>query len=45
MGTHYRYEPAGVVGGDYCEIAGSADGKSLFFAVEMLPAKAWPHRC
>jgi sigma-B regulation protein RsbU (phosphoserine phosphatase) len=31
--THYRYEPAGVVGGDYCEIVASADGKSLFFAV------------
>src|SRR5438874_8939681 len=31
--THYRYEPAGVVGGDYCEIVGSLDGKSLFFAV------------
>src|SRR6266576_2116548 len=31
--THYRYEPAGVVGGDYCEIAASGDGKSLFFAV------------
>ena len=29
--THYRYEPAGVVGGDYCEIVD--DGKSLFFAV------------
>ena len=32
-GTHYRYEPAGVVGGDYCEIVPSSDGKSLFFAV------------
>lgn len=31
--THYRYEPAGVVGGDYCEIVASGDGKSLFFAV------------
>jgi len=31
--THYRYEPAGVVGGDYCEIVPSADGKSLFFAL------------
>jgi sigma-B regulation protein RsbU (phosphoserine phosphatase) len=31
--THYRYEPAGVVGGDYCEIVGSGDGGSLFFAV------------
>lgn len=31
--THYRYEPAGVVGGDYCEIVGSGDGRSLFFAV------------
>lgn len=31
--THYRYEPAGVVGGDYCEIAASGDGKPLFFAV------------
>ena len=31
--THYRYHPAGVVGGDYCEIISSGDGKSLFFAV------------
>jgi sigma-B regulation protein RsbU (phosphoserine phosphatase) len=29
--THYRYEPAGVVSGDYCEIAASGD--SLFFAL------------
>jgi sigma-B regulation protein RsbU (phosphoserine phosphatase) len=31
--THYRYEPAGVVGGDYCEVVASDDGHSLFFAV------------
>jgi phosphoserine phosphatase RsbU/P len=31
--AHYRYEPAGVVGGDYCEVVASADGRSLFFAV------------
>jgi len=31
--TQYRYEPAGVVGGDYCEIAAAGDGQSLFFAV------------
>jgi len=31
--THYRYEPAGVVGGDYCEIVPARDGQSLFFAV------------
>jgi sigma-B regulation protein RsbU (phosphoserine phosphatase) len=31
--THYRYQPAGVVGGDYCEIAITGDGNSLFFAV------------
>jgi len=31
--THYRYEPAGTVGGDYCELIVSDDGKSLFFAV------------
>jgi len=31
--THYRYQPAGVVGGDYCEVVPSDDGKSLFFAV------------
>ncbi|HET8548499.1 MAG TPA: SpoIIE family protein phosphatase [Bryobacteraceae bacterium] len=31
--THYRYEPAGVVGGDYCEIVAAPDGRSLFFAV------------
>jgi phosphoserine phosphatase RsbU/P len=32
-GTHYRYQPAGIVGGDYCEIVPSADGGSLFFAL------------
>jgi len=31
--THYRYQPAGAVGGDYCEIVASSDGTSLFFAV------------
>jgi sigma-B regulation protein RsbU (phosphoserine phosphatase) len=31
--THYRYEPAGAVGGDYCEMIPSADGRALFFAV------------
>jgi phosphoserine phosphatase RsbU/P len=31
--THYRYEPAGVVGGDYCEVVRSGDGPSLFLAV------------
>jgi phosphoserine phosphatase RsbU/P len=31
--THYRYDPAGVVGGDYCEIVSLGDGNSLFFAV------------
>jgi len=31
--THYRYEPAGAVGGDYCEIVNSGDGEALFFAV------------
>jgi phosphoserine phosphatase RsbU/P len=31
--THYRYAPAGAVGGDYCELIASADGQSLFFAV------------
>ena len=31
--THYRYQPAGIVGGDYCEIVPAADGSSLFFAV------------
>jgi len=31
--THYRYEPAGVVGGDYCETIPAADGNSVFFAV------------
>ena len=30
--THYRYVPAGAVGGDYCELT-VGDGKSLFFAV------------
>ncbi len=32
-GTHFRYQPAGTVGGDYCEILPSADGASLFFAL------------
>ena len=31
--THYRYEPFGAVGGDYCELIALGDGKSLFFAV------------
>jgi sigma-B regulation protein RsbU (phosphoserine phosphatase) len=31
--THYRYQPLGVVGGDYCEIVASPDGRSLFFAL------------
>jgi sigma-B regulation protein RsbU (phosphoserine phosphatase) len=30
--THYRYEPVGAVGGDYCELIVLGDGKSLFFA-------------
>ncbi len=31
--THYRYQPAGLVGGDYCEIIPCCDGTSLFFAL------------
>jgi sigma-B regulation protein RsbU (phosphoserine phosphatase) len=31
--THYRYEPVGAVGGDYCELIALPDGQSLFFAV------------
>jgi phosphoserine phosphatase RsbU/P len=31
--THYRYEPVGAVGGDYCDLMIEADGQSLFFAV------------
>ncbi len=31
--AHYRYQPAGIVGGDYCEMIPSADGLSLFFAL------------
>ncbi len=31
--THYRYEPAGAVGGDYCEVIPAGDGRSVFFAV------------
>lgn len=31
--TDFRYEPAGPVGGDYCEVTVMEDGKSLFFAV------------
>lgn len=31
--AHYRYEPVGAVGGDYCELIVLGDGKSLFFAI------------
>jgi len=31
--THYRYEPLGAVGGDYCELIAASGGESLFFAV------------
>ena len=31
--THYHYAPLGPVGGDYCEVTASQDGKSVFFAV------------
>jgi sigma-B regulation protein RsbU (phosphoserine phosphatase) len=31
--THYRYEPAGLVGGDYCDVVALNDGNSLFFAL------------
>ena len=31
--THYCYQPAGIVGGDYCEIVPAADGRSVFFAL------------
>ena len=31
--THYRYQPAGAVGGDYCALIVLGDGKSLFFVV------------
>ncbi|MEO8127278.1 MAG: SpoIIE family protein phosphatase, partial [Bryobacteraceae bacterium] len=31
--TQYRYQPVGAVGGDYCELIVSDDGRSLFFAV------------
>jgi sigma-B regulation protein RsbU (phosphoserine phosphatase) len=31
--THYRYEPASIVGGDYCEIVSSGESGSLFFAL------------
>jgi sigma-B regulation protein RsbU (phosphoserine phosphatase) len=31
--THYRYQPAGAVGGDYCELIASGSGQALFFAV------------
>jgi sigma-B regulation protein RsbU (phosphoserine phosphatase) len=38
-GTLYRYQPAGAVGGDYCEIVPSPDGGSLFFAVGDISGK------
>jgi sigma-B regulation protein RsbU (phosphoserine phosphatase) len=31
--THYVYQAAGPVGGDYCELIPSTDGRSLFFAI------------
>ena len=31
--AHFRYEPAGMVGGDYCEIIPARDGSGLFFAL------------
>ncbi len=31
--THYRYQPAGSVGGDYCDVVVSLDKASLFFAL------------
>jgi phosphoserine phosphatase RsbU/P len=37
--THYRYEPAGIVGGDYCEILTSSDERSMFFAVGDIAGK------
>jgi phosphoserine phosphatase RsbU/P len=37
--THYRYQPASLVGGDYCEIVPSADGRSLFFALGDISGK------
>ena len=30
---HYRYQPVGAVGGDYCELILQENGNSLFFAV------------
>jgi sigma-B regulation protein RsbU (phosphoserine phosphatase) len=30
---HYRYQPAGVVGGDYCEIISGGEDQPVFFAV------------
>ncbi len=37
--THYRYQPAGMVGGDYCDIVASADERSLFFALGDIAGK------
>lgn len=37
--THYRYQPAGIVGGDYCEILPSVDGGSVFFALGDITGK------
>ena len=31
--TQYRYQPAGAVGGDYCDVIVPGGGKPLFFAV------------
>jgi len=37
--THFRYQPAGIVGGDYCEVVPSAEGRSLFFALGDISGK------
>jgi sigma-B regulation protein RsbU (phosphoserine phosphatase) len=37
--AQYRYEPAGPVGGDYCELSRLAEDNSLFFAVGDIAGK------
>jgi len=45
MGNTLPVRTSRVVGGDYCEIAGSADGKSLFFAVGDVAGKGVAASC
>ncbi len=40
--SHYRYEPAGPVSGDYCDLVPQEGGEGLFFAVGDVSGKGIP---